>query len=368
MDTTNTVSTRQFVALTLIIGLGLNMLNLPALTVMTGGRDGWVSMLIIAAVDCLMLYLTLLFMQKFEVRSPKACKALRICVGIVGFLWATAKIMLILGEARLFYGETVFENLNWTIFLALLGALVAILGAGSGRALGRLCELALPTVLASVAILLLMSYVGDVDMSDVLPILYKNPEALKSPLKFAMWTGNYPVLFAFMGHVKIEKFTKLKCVIAAALSGLASAALTFPLAASYGAVKGLISYGNNSSDMNQYVGSYNFGRVDLIIFTVWSIALLIECGIFMYAAVRSLSAVVGKQKPWLYSSITALAVYLLLNCVLTCNFKLYDFSVRFAVYGANIIQVLLPIAAVIALGICMAVKRLKNRTKGENRQ
>lgn len=362
------ISSRQLIAVTFILGLGLNMLNLPAVAIMEGGRDGWLSMVFITVIDCAMLYLTLLLMQKMRVENPKAAACLKIIFGVVGLVWTMAKLVLLFGEMRLFYGETVFENLNWTVFLALIGALAAILGASKARSLGRLCELALPIVLTTSVLLVFTSFVGDVDYSDVLPMLYKNPAAIKSPWRLAMWTGNYPVLLGMFSKVEFKRGTKLFCVGAAAVSGMIATVITFALSAAYGSIRDLISYGSNASDMNQYVGGYNFGRIDLIIFTVWSVTLIIECGIYQFTAVRCFSAVIGIDKPKLYSFILAAAVYLVMNFGIDCKFKLFEFAYRFASPFAAAVQFVLPPIVAAVFGVVTAVKHSKNKQGGKGNE
>ena len=367
MNTANEkqLSTKQLIALVVIIGLGLNMLNLPTLSVMEGGRDGWLVMLFITAFDCLSLFLTLLVMEKLEGLSfgEKAAKALKITLGAVGYIWGLGKLLLLMGETRLFYGGTVFENLDWLVFLVILGVLVAIMGAGGSRALGRLGELALPIAVLTAAILVVTTYVGDINFSDVFPTLYDNPDAIRSPLKLAMWMGNYPVLFAFFGSVKLKKSTKYFALGAGALTGLTASVLTLPMAATYGSITHLIAYGNNASDMNQFVGSYNFGRIDLIIYTVWSVVLLIETGVFQYACVRAASCVIGVYKPMIYSFSTSLIVYILLNTALSCKFKLFEFATKYASLPAAAIGVALPVLAAATVAVLYLVKNRKSRSK-----
>ena len=365
---TKAISSKQLIALVFVIGLGMNVLNLPALAVMEGGRDGWLVMLAVAVFDCVALYFTLLVMEKLEnARCGKVLKrVLCIITGVVGFFWTLSKLALILGELRLFYGGTVFENIDWFLFLVVLGLLIAVMGAGGGRGLGRIGELVLPLAIGTVAVLIFTSFVGDIDFTDIFPTLHNNMGAVKSPLKFALWSGNYPVLFCFFKDVRLKKHTKLFATGAGAICGIAATVMTLPMSATYGAITHLISYGSNVSDMNQYVGSYNFGRIDLIIFTIWSVVLLIEAGLFQYACVRSMSAAIGKSVPWLYSGLAFLAVYILLNTGMSCKFKLFEFATHYAAIPAFVIQLAIPIAAAIVVGIMMKFKDHKTRTEAEN--
>lgn len=362
------ISSKQLISLVFVIGLGMNVLNLPALAVMEGGRDGWLVMLAVAVFDCIALYFTLLIMEKLEnVSCGKALRrALCIIIGIVGFLWTLAKLALIMGELRLFYGGTVFENIDWFLFLIVLGLLIAVMGAGGGRGLGRICELVLPLAIGTVAVLIFTSFVGDIDFTNVFPTLHNNMGAVKSPLKFAMWSGNYPVLFCFFKDVELKKHTKLFATGAGAVSGIAATVMSIPMSATYGSITHLIAYGSNVSDMNQYVGSYNFGRIDLIIFTIWSVVLLIEAGIFQYACVRAMSATVGKSVPRLYSGIAFLAVYILLNTGMSCKFKLFEFATHYASVPAFVLQLAVPVIAAIVVCIVMKFKNKSEQAEAEN--
>ena len=209
--------------------------------------------------------------------------------------------------------------------------------------------------------IVLTAFSGDVDFGNIFPTLYNNAEAFKSPLKYALWTGNYPILFGFFRNVEFKKHTKMLCVSAAAISGALATALTFALSAAYGSVTQLIYYGNNAADMNQYVSNYNFGRIDLIVFTVWSVVLLVETGLFQQGCVRALTSVVGVKKPWLYSWLTALAVYILMHTVAPCDVRLFNFATVYAAPLAVGIQ-LLPL---IAAAVCFVVWLVRKRKEGK---
>ncbi len=365
-DRPKAVSSFQLVCMTFVIGLGLNMLNLPALLVMEGGRDGWITMLILSVFDCAALYCTLAVMDYLKKGNfnGKAYRVLKIIFGVVLFLWTLCKLMLLVGEARLFFGKTVFDNLDWLVFLGLLCGLSAILGGGGARGLGRLCELLMPIAVVTVIVIVLTAFSGDIDYGNVFPILHNNGAALKSPLKFALWTGNYPILFGFFRNVEFKKHTKLFSVSAAAASGALATALTFALSAAYGSVTQLIYYGNNAADMNQYVSNYNFGRIDLIVFTVWSVVLLVETGLFQHCCARALSGIIGIKKPWLYSWLSALAVYILMHTVAPCDVRLFNFATAYAAPLAIGVQILPLVVAAVCL-VVWGVKRIREGKNGD---
>ena len=360
---TNALSSHQLIAMTFIIGFGLNMLNLPAVLVMDGGRDGWLAMLFITAVDCVALYFTLLVMRRFrEVNvSGKAYKIIRTVLAVVFLIWSLGKLMLIIGEARMFFGKTVFANLDWLVFLGLLGALAAILGAGGGRALGRLCELFLPIAAVAVIMLVVMSYSGGTHFSDVLPILHNNADVLKCPIKYALWTGNYPVLCVLFRNAEFKKHTCAVSTAAAGISGIMAAALTFALSAAYGNMRQLIYYGSNAADMNQYVSNYNVGRIDLIVFTVWSVVLLIESGIFQHAAVECVSAIIPKSYPHIYSVAVGVVVYVLMNLLVPCDVRLFTFATKYMPYYSLAVQTALPAVGAAAVAVHMIACRKRKR-------
>ena len=79
-----------------------------------------------------------------------------------------------------------------------------------------------------------------------------------------------------------------------------------------------------------------------------------------------MSAAIGKSVPWLYSGLAFLAVYILLNTGMSCKFKLFEFATHYAAIPAFVIQLAIPIAAAIVVGIMMKFKDHKTRTEAEN--
>lgn len=353
------VSVRQFSVLVFIMAVAVKMFMLPSLLAAEIGRNAYWAMLTYLAVDFFVLLLVVYAVKRaecgfYELLVKTVGKLVtRIVLGLsVAFL--LFKMTLILGEVRVFFSESVFEDFGWALYILPLLALMCYAACKNIRFLGRTAELAVPFIVISMALLFYLT-AGKVDYSNLLP-LWRDGGG--SVMKYTVWMGDYSVLVVLIGKVAKGKAPATRWLVGGAIGALAVETFTVMICAAYGNLTHLIEYGHNLGAMAQHSGTQNFGRLDLLVFTVWVSSVVVKLMLYMYAVSRHTAFVTTVQKPLLWAIAAAVVVYVLnIFCFPTIG-ALYGAAAGWVRILAAVEQFLLPLLT----GIGTFVGRRKERS------
>lgn len=349
MDQQKALSVRQVTVLVFITAVAVKMFMLPSLLAAEIGRNAYWGMLAYIAIDFAVLVLVAFairrvkcgFYQLLERTLGRIVSRIVVALSVAFLLF---KLTLILGEVRIFFSESVFEDFGWALYILPLLALMAYAGAKSLRFLGRTAEIVVPFILVSMVLLFILT-AGKVDYSNLLPVL---KDGGGDWTKFSVWLGDYSVMVVFIGKVDKGKAPKTRWLLGGAIGALAVEAFTVMICAAYGNLSHLLEYGHNLGAMAQHSGTQNFGRLDLLVFTVWVAAVIVKLMLYMYAVSRHTAFVTTVQKPLLWALSAAAVVYVLAVFVLPTVGALYGAAAGWVRYLALVEQFALPVLTLVA--------------------
>lgn len=366
------ISTKQFVCVQFLIALAIKMFMLPALMLRIIGKDSYIVMLIWIGVETVNLTFVLLLARRnpdktmFDILGEAFGKVVsRIIVGMLA-LFALAKSVLIVGELKMFFSITMYDEINWTIMALPLMALLAAFAIRSLRATGRTSEIVAPFVLVCTLILGGL-IIGDMQGDDLLPFLEDgfSPVA-KGITMFPMWFGDITVLLLFVGNIKIGRGFFIASYAAKLLAGAAVMLFSCTLFATYANINTLIDYGHNISNMSQFsMGSQDYGRFDLIFYCVWLLSVFIKLATVFMLAERSVEFIAGGGNRYVITLCCVAALYILSEFVLGNQNTLFQFATGAAKYVVVPPAVIAPLL----LYVTALVKYKPNRAskKGERK-
>lgn len=372
LSTEKRITTSQLFCLIFILGMSLKMLMLPILLLKSSGRDSIISLIIIlvleiallgAMITSVMLSPGKTFPEIMESVIGKWASKIILSLFAVFFF---AKLLLIAGEVRIFFGENLFGDFNWSLYSLPFFALCTLIGMGTARALGRLSQFLFPFILAATVIMFVLIGIG-VDYSNLLPL----GEGLTSHMagdsvRYAMWYGDCSALVVFIGSVKRTRKTAGAGMLAGAFS--ASAVLMFMvfIVASFANVASSVRFGQNLTGMSHYaLGSAMQGRFDLIIFCVWLFSVFVKAGIFSFAVVEIFCYIVPVNR-----NITALGMGMLLYaCSMLWNSAtgLHSFMINDFAMVAFTVQLIIPVLS-LTFSFIAKLKTKKGKEKEHEAQ
>lgn len=359
------IDASQFSVFIFIAVMALKIFLAPGLLIKYSGRDGWISMLIFVVIELVML-LTILFIVKlnpdktlYEVLANALGKIVAKIVLTVATLLFAVKLIIMLGELKLFFNTEILKSIDFTVCLIVLLFMLVVFAVKGLPALGRMSQLFFPFIIGALGILFFLT-AGNIELSGLTPVRFEINEILGTLNKFPLWFGDVAVLLIFIGKVKPRKKFVLKGFIGAALSSIAVMYFAVVLFETYGDYPDIIDYGHNISNMVLYSsGSYMFGRFDIPIFCIWMISIFIQIILTFYAIVSLSKEIVGKGNELFWAVLWAAVMFVLCQFVFDSKSTLFELGTGIARWLCLAVEVVLPI-------ILLIISLITGRRKNEN--
>ncbi len=294
------VNFRQLICLTFLIAIAMKMFMLPVLMMRVSGRDSFISLIIMLAIDFVFLFVVCVVLHLsedkniFELLSSAfgsvAAKIILITVGLFYFI----KLFMILIDVRVFFSTSVFSSTMSPVHLIPLVLLMAYFAFKPLCTAGRISEIITPIVVVSMLLLCCMT-LPEVDFSYLFPLGQEGVEKIAmSCYSFALWFGDFSILLAFTGKTAKTGKKAYFALIPALVGFVFLVVFSTTLFASYGDMTEVLTYGHNISNMTQYgAGSFKFGSINTVIYTMWLSAVLLSAGLMTTFMSHTMTYVFG---------------------------------------------------------------------------
>lgn len=373
------ITVRQFIILAFIGGIVIKGLMLPSVLLRVSGKDGLIVMIAYFIVEIINIgifaYLISRYPEKTFFGMMEDCfgKVISRLFAFLIVVAAVVKFTLNLSEVKAFFAVGMFASLNWGIMIIPLLALCFIVAVKSLRILGRTTEIFFPAVAICIVLLLLILF-REVPFENVLPIMENGFEPVKKGIaEFPIWFGDVIVMSMAMGNVKKSKNLVLFSVIARTVSSLLILAFSVAMYSTYGDIIPLVKYGHNITSLTQYnLGSQEYGRFDLIIYSVWMSGVFIKMSMNCYLAIRCAAFVINCRNYKYIAAVLALAGYIMSIFVTPTIISVYMLSTAaWAKIIFSVIEYVLPV--LLLIGAKFKYRKDKNVSKqpesgGENKE
>lgn len=367
------VNFRQLLCMTFLLALAMKMFMLPVLLMRASGRDAFLAMIIALAIDFVFLAVICVALKLsgedslFKVLESTFGKVIsRIVVGVVS-LFYVIKIIMIIVDLRIFFSTALFgPDMNAFHFLPFM-LLMVYFAHKPLSVLGRLAELFTPFVIVSMLILGAIT-LPEVDFSGLMPFVEEGwGKIFLGVFPFGIWYGDFTALLLFSGKNTVEGKKIFFILIAAFVSMALLMSFATVIYASYGDMTEVLTYGHNISNMTQYaVGSYRFGRFDLLIFCVWLTGLILSAGIFTTFFRRGVTYALGDKLGNILAVGAFVAVFIVFSNIEDLS-KFIEFSVEVFSLPSQIAQYGFVIFTLIAAIVnSYKRKKLQNYSGGED--
>lgn len=372
MEKTKAISTAQLLCMAFIGGMVIKMFMLPSLLAQTVGRDGVFVMLFYMVVEIINLALIITLIKKYpsvtfyEMLCDLFGSVVSRIIVCVCVLAAAFKFLLNLSEIKAFFSTSMFDSVTWEIMLVPLLALCVAIGIKSLRVIGRSAEIFLPVIIVGMIMLAVIVFV-EAPLENALPLLANGISSVMDGIaRFPMWFGDVLVLVVAMGNVRIDKRMVLKAVVVRVIVAVVVLMFSVVLFATYGNVTSVIGYGHNVTSLTQYnLGSQEYGRFDLIIYSLWLLGVFLKIAMTFYFIVRGVAFVLKTEKLTPIAVAVAVAVYLLSLFVFPSQSDMFTLSTGWAKYVFCAAEYLVP--PILAIGSAIKYrkregKRLESRS------
>ena len=124
------------------------------------------------------------------------------------FVYFFVKGVVIVKETHNYFNETLFEKINWFLFIIPLFFLMGFIMLKNFRAIGRSLQFLGPLMLLALLFTILIP-LSEADFSNLLPMFENGANGIFKAVFFCSFTfGDYFVLFLFMGRINIKPNSK----------------------------------------------------------------------------------------------------------------------------------------------------------------
>ena len=348
----NSIKQTQIILLVIIVVSGGKFLSLPGLMAKLAGRDSWVSMAIMFAIDfvCLgfILWASKINGEKSfddilkDTLSPVGAK-------IVFLLYALFFILRIMGgllDTQELISSTLSVVTNWVAFVLPILFVAGFNVVRGARNIGRITQIFFGFIFASVIMILLLS-LKNTNFSNLQPHLVDGFGIVaKSALDVSFWFGDCLfVLFAFGKITKTGGF-EVKVLLAFLVGACITVFLDIIFLCLFGNLAEFSSSALAKVSGFSLAGSV-YGRLDWIFVMVWASSIIIKCTLFLWSATMALSFVFGIKNKKGYMIVFALIGVLFV--VLPLVFPVKDVIVNIFCLGVGkyvtiFVQYLIPFA------------------------
>lgn len=363
------VSVRQLLLIVAVLATASRMFMLPVLLIRTSGRDGIIVMTIHVIFEAAMLLIILCALKSRPNADLRAAVFVRFGkVGariffIVAAAYFFARLTLLTTQTALFFEHGVFEKFNWAVMMPVLLLFVTTAAGGSLRAISRTNELISPLIGVCLLGLLLMTAVTKLDYANVLPLFYGGGTA-EGLLRTGSFVGDFTPLVFFIGKTDpMKKHSVWVIVLFMLIGSVISLYFILGICAVFGNMPHLVQFATNIANMHSY-GSLNAApRLDLVLYTIWSIAPVIATALTAYAATQSLVCAFSRVKPQYFAFAISVALYFLEVLVFNLDEIIFGLLTPYASIAMYALAFALPITACVCVCTAKPSKDADKRTK-----
>ena len=348
----NSIKQTQIILLVIIVVAGGKFLSLPGLVAKLAGRDSWVSMAIMFAVDfvCLAFILWSVYLNKgksfdeilSDVLTPVGAK-------IVFLIYAFFFILRIMGgllDTQELISSTLSVVTNWIAFILPVLFVAGFNVVRGVRNIGRVTQIFFGFIFASVVGILLLS-LKNTDFSNLQPHFANGFDLVaKTALDVSFWFSDCIFILFLLGKITKTGWFSVKV----SLAYLVGVTITLSLDVIF-----LCLFGNLaefSSSALAKVSGFNltgsvYGRIDWLFVMIWASSVIIKCTLFLWSATMALSYVFGIKNKKGYIILFALVgvLFVLLPLVLPIkNIIVNVFCLGVGKYVTIFVQYVIPLS------------------------
>jgi len=297
----NCIKQNQLILLVIVVVSGGKFLSLPALVAKYAGRDGWISMAIMFAVDliCLLLVLWALNLNKgkslnqilSDTITPFGAKVVFLAYSLFFIL----RVMGGLIDMQELVSSTLSVVTNWIAFIVPILVVIGFNVVKGAKNIARVNQIFFPLIFASVILILLLS-LKNTDFTNLQPHMVDGFGIVaKSAFDISFWFSDCIFILFLFGSISKGRFFTAKISLAFVLGAVLTILLNMIFLSLFGNIAEFSSSALAKVSGFNLTGSV-YGRIEWIFVVLWASSIIIKCTLFLWSATVAFSYVIGVQK------------------------------------------------------------------------
>jgi|GEM_PF-3203596 len=358
-----TISVKQFAILTFLIMIGQKLIILPAFLMASGGRDGYMTLLVMMLLEFVIVAVIIFSIKKtdrdfFQLLDKGLGKVGGRIVAAVMMVAMLIKILLVISVIRIFFNSIFEQNMRDWLSIAAVCFLMFFVASKSLRGIGRMGGIIFPLCVFAVLALMFLSF-KNFRPQFLLPFMESGISPIFSNLWiYPLWFLDIAVMVIFIGKVKgkvlveggagDKKHLMKAGLIAAGAAIVVMVFLSLILFMNFGDVPHLLDYRTNVSGLLLFSkASYRYGRYDIPLFCLFILSLFVVLGLYFFSFTRHVSYVIKTDKHIRVAAASSIGFFIILLAFFRTEHTLFSFSTGWIRFFGHFNNLIVPVLMVV---------------------
>lgn len=360
------INKRQFVILVLICVVATKLQRMFSVLSLKAGRDGWLILMIVGAVDILFLMFSLWFFNRHNNSNISTFDVIGQAFGrpfkFISYIAISAYFIVIavlpFVATHDLFANVLFDQLDYSIFGIFYCLVVFFVALRGLQTMGRQGEIYFYVIALGFVGIAVLGFFST-DLSRIFPVFDIDASTLLGAImELTIWFGDYIIVFFLVGKVDLKKGEKVwwSLIIPFAVIMLVIGPLLY--AVFYGIYNNLAGFQNNAaSSLTQFsLLALDIGRVDWFLVLFEQISTIFSSSVFIFIGATCFCSAFGIKKITIPAIVLTVALFLvdillfidmskavpifietfdIFEIVMNCLFPFFAFFASL-VYGAKI--------------------------------
>lgn len=344
----NVIYSNQFAIIAFIVMVVFKIANLPSYMYQTAGRDAWIVIGILMAIEAAMFFVVLYITKRVNLLADNN-KWLYIFHAFM-YVYAMIRLTVLYSGLITYTSSSLFDQGRIDFIILAFALVIPYIASKGGNSVARLFEMLFYFVMA-ILLVMVLTPSFKADFSELTPIFGENnPKLVNSFIDYSVWFGDYvPLLYFTVKNNKNKIIDKASVPVAVISATIGIVVFYIAFIAVYGEAGGFVSFAFNRmsvfNTLSELLGATNFLSI-----LVWMIMSILQITMIFLTACNALMCIIKNR-------ILAIVVNTLVISALQWFFiknleTAHNFAIGYVKYFVIVCAFAIPIAMVIYAKLC----------------
>lgn len=339
----NVIYTNQFAVIAFVVMIAFKISMLPSYLYETVGRDAWLIIGILLAIESAMFFVTLYVVKRVNLLADN-CKWLHI-LDVIIYGYAMIRLVVLYSGLITYTSNSLFDQGRYDFIILAFAFVISYIVSKGGNTIARLFEIIFYFILA-ILIVMILTPSFKWDLSELTPIFGSNNQNfLGGFTDYSVWFGDYiPLVYYTVKNHKNKILNKASVPVALIISSVAVVLFYVAFIAVYGEAGSQVYYAFNRMSVFNTISEL-LGATNFLSILVWMIMSLLQIILLFLTATNALARLIKSKVVAIIFNIT------FVSCVEWFWVKKLENAHNFAIGGVKyfilVCQFLIPLAMLI---------------------
>ena len=339
----NVIYTSQFAIIAFIVMIVFKIAMLPSYMYETVGRDSWIVIGILMAIEAAMFFVVLYIVKRINLLADNN-KWLYIFHAFM-YVYSLIRLTVLYSGLITYTSSSLFDQGRIDVIIIAFAIVIPYIASKGGNGLARLFEIMFYFLVVILLVMVLTpSFKGD--LSELTPIFGgKNDKLINGFTDFSVWFGDYiPLLYFTVKKNKNKILNKASLPVAVVSAVIGVVIFYVAFIAVYGEAGGLVYFAFNRmsvfNTLSELLGATNFLSI-----LAWMIMSVLQISLLFLTTCNALMCIIKNR-----------IIAIIINTILISSLELFliknlenahNFAIGYVKYFVIVCEFAIPLAMLI---------------------